>query len=208
MNSVTRTFAELIIQDIHMDSQLLAENRNGLRACKRIGTAKQSAGNQECQDQGQRLKFSAQQPRSVAHIQYHKAVKVAEPVRNHVGKMEAMPDIVQLTDDKAEVKKYQQRQGTDFVPKLHIPRHTVEHRKEQGAHAAVQVGKPLLKAWLQTSSHISRHLTHGVQQSKKRIGRGNVQPKAGGKFVDTGLGVLQRRQSRQLQNQGHPDGQS
>ena len=42
----------------------------------------------------QGVKFPAQCPGAVGHRQQHKAIEKAEPVGNHVGEMEAMPDIV------------------------------------------------------------------------------------------------------------------
>lgn len=46
----------------------------------------------------------AHQPGAVGHIQHHKAVQEAEPVGDHIGKMEAVPDEIQLPDDKADVE--------------------------------------------------------------------------------------------------------
>ena len=122
--------------------------------------------------------------------------------------MEAVPDIVQLPDDKAEVEKHQQRHGADLIPEPHPFCHQVQEGQHKGAHAAVEVGKPLLEAGLNAAAHVSRHLHHGLQKSIDGIAGGDVQPEAGGEFVDAGLGGLQPCQSRKLQHRRHADGQS
>ena len=44
----------------------------------------------------------------------------AEPVRDHIGEVETMPDIVQLPDDEAEHKEHQQEHTADLVPELDL----------------------------------------------------------------------------------------
>ena len=117
-----------------------------------------------------------------------------------------MPDIVQLADDEADVEKQQQEHRAELVPELHIPGQQIKEHQKYADDAAVHIGKPLLEIGFQASAHISGHLTHGVQQTQDRVFAGDVQAEGGGEFVDTGLGGLQRRQGRQLQDGRHADG--
>ena len=79
--------------------------------------------------------------------------------------MEAVPDIVQLTDNEADVEERQQHCGADLIPGLHLPGKQVQHHQKHTDNAAVDVGQSLLEGRLQTAAHIARHLPHGVQQS-------------------------------------------
>ena len=117
-----------------------------------------------------------------------------------------MPDIVELADDKAEIKKQQQKYRAQLVPQLYLPCHKVQKAQQNAAHAAVQVGKPLLERGLQAAAHVARHLAHGIQKPQKRIGRGDIQPEALWKIVYAGLCGLQRRQGRKGQHGSHADG--
>ena len=45
----------------------------------------------------------------VCHVQQHKTIQEAETIGDHIGEVEAMPDIVQLTDDKADIKEQQKQ---------------------------------------------------------------------------------------------------
>ena len=42
------------------------------------------------------------------HIYDDKGVEEGESVRQHIGEMEAVPDVVELADDEAEYEEYQQ----------------------------------------------------------------------------------------------------
>ena len=56
----------------------------------------------------------------ISHIQQNKAVKEAKPIGDHIGKVESVPNIVQLPNDKAYDEKQQQEYRTDLVPDLNV----------------------------------------------------------------------------------------
>ena len=143
----------------------------------------------------------------VSHIQQHKAVKEAEPVGDHVGKMEAVPDIVQLADNEADIEKGQQEQATDLVPQTDPPVEEEQNTKGVGKQAAVNIRQTFLKAGFQAAVHIAGNLAHGVQEASPGVFVGDVQPESFRETVDTGLGGLQGGHSGQLQECGHTDGQ-
>ena len=118
-----------------------------------------------------------------------------------------MPDVVQLPDDEAQGEKQQQPYGADLIPEPDLLGHQEEPAEHQGDHAAVDIGQTLFEVGLQGPAQVPRHLPHGIQQPLPVVGGGNVQPEAPGEGVDAGLGGLQRRQGRQLQNGRHADGQ-
>ena len=51
------------------------------------------------------LEVAPHQISSVRHIQQHKAVEEAETIGDHICKMETMPNIIQLPDNKADDKE-------------------------------------------------------------------------------------------------------
>ena len=120
--------------------------------------------------------------------------------------MESMPDIVQLADDKAGIEEQQQNQRADFVPESDVPCQQVEHHQKYADDAAVHIGKAFLEVGFNGAAHVARYLPHSIQQTLPVVLLGNVQPEAGGEFVDRRLGRLQRRKGRQLQNRRHANG--
>ena len=60
-------------------------------------------------------------PCFVSHIQHYKTEQEAESVGDHVGEVEAVPDIVELPDDEGHHEKQQQQEGENFVPPFDIP---------------------------------------------------------------------------------------
>ena len=94
-----------IIDKIQVDIPFPAEKLQGDGLGELIGAGQHRRGQDTCQNNPLGAKGSAQCPGPVGHAQHHKAVQEAEPVRNHVGKVEAVPDIVQLPDDEADVEK-------------------------------------------------------------------------------------------------------
>ena len=145
----------------------------------------------------------AHQPGAVGHVQHHKAVQEAEAVGDHIGKVEAVPDEVQLPDDEADVEKQQQPHGAAFVPAPDVLRHQVQEHQQNAENAAVHIGQAFLEGRLDAAAHVPRHLPHGVQKPLEGILLGDVQPEAGGEIVHAGLGGLQGRQRREGQNGGH-----
>ena len=61
------------------------------------------------------LKPAAQKPCPICHVKQNKAVNKAETVGDLVGKMEAVPDIIQMLDDEAQVQKQEHHNRTDAV---------------------------------------------------------------------------------------------
>jgi hypothetical protein len=47
--------------------------------------------------------------------------------------MESMPDIVQLTDDKADIEKHKQRSRADFIPERNSLRQQIQHHQKNAA---------------------------------------------------------------------------
>ena len=195
-----------IIDKIQVDIPFPAEKLQGDGLGELIGAGQHRRGQDSCQDNPLGAKGSAQCPGPVGHEQHHKAVQEAEPVGNHVGKVEAVPDIVQLPDDEADIEEQQQPHGADLIPKPHFLRHQVQEHEKYTDNAAVQIWQSLLEGRLQTAAHVSRHLTHGVQQTQNRVLLGDVQPEGSREFVHAGLGAAQSRQSRDGENRGHADG--
>ena len=148
-----------------------------------------------------------QKPAPVGHIQQHKAVEKAEPVRDHIGEMEPVPDIVQLPDEKAQHKEQQKTHAAELVPELYLLCHQEQPGQQDGAHAAVEVGQSFLKIGLQPAAHIARHLTHGIQQALEGVLCGDVHAEPLGELIDAGLGGLQGRQGGHFQNGRHADGE-
>ena len=196
-----------IINKVDRDLPLLAQqgDRGGIRQPIEA-TQNRRRGSHRRQNLSH-IEPSPQQPAPIGHAQQHKAVQEAEAVGDHIGEVETVPDIIQLPNDKAYIKKQQQCHGANFLPGLDTPGHEIQHRKQNGAHAAVQIGQALLEVWLNGTAHIAGHLAHGIQQSQNGVGGGNVQPEAGGKGIDAGLGGLQCRKGRQLQNGRHAQSQ-
>ena len=196
-----------IIYNVYRHIPFQIEKRQGRSGLHLPGAGQHQSRQRTGQQHLLQPELPAQGPCPVGHIQQHEAVQEAEAIGDHIGEVEAVPDIVQLPDDKAEVEKHQQRHGADLIPEPHPFCHQVQEGQHKGAHAAVEVGKPLLEAGLNAAAHVSRHLHHGLQKSIDGIAGGDVQPEAGGKFIDAGLGGLQPRQSRKLQHRRHADGQ-
>ena len=195
-----------VIQGIYGNLQRDTEGLSGLGGSQIVGAAQQRHRKQGCRRDMPYGKPAPQQPGPVGHIQQHEAVEKAEPVGNHIGKVEPMPDIVQLPDDEAQHEKQQQKYTAQLVPQLHFLCNQEQEGQLNGEYAAVDVGQALFEVGFQSTAHIAGHLPHGIQQSLPGIFRGDVQPEAFGKGVDTGLGGLKCRQSRYLQNGGHADG--
>ncbi len=78
--------------------------------------------------------------------------------------MEAVPDIVQLPDDEAEIEKDQQENRADLIFFGHIPGQKIEHHEHDAENAAVDIGQTLFEIGLNGAAHVPRHLAHGVQQ--------------------------------------------
>ena len=119
--------------------------------------------------------------------------------------MEAVPDIVQLTNDEADIKEQQQSHRAQLVRKLDILGCQIQESQYNRTHAAVKVRQAFLEIGFQTAAHIACHLTHGIQQSLPSVFAGDIQPETLRKIVDAGLGSLQGCQRRQLQNRCHTD---
>ena len=117
-----------------------------------------------------------------------------------------MPDIVQLADDEAQAEKHQKSQAAQLVPEANLGAGEEHHGKQGGNHTAVQVGQPFLKGGGNAAVHVSRHLAHGIQKSQPGVFICNIQLETLGELIDSGLGGLQCRQGRQLQNGGHGNG--
>ena len=64
-------------------------------------------------------------------------------MRQHVGEMEAVPHIVELTDDKAEHEEQQQRAAEDTLTLLDLGAEEEQDREEDDENAAVDVGQAL-----------------------------------------------------------------
>ena len=84
----------------------------------------------------------------------------------------------------------------------------IKERQYNGKDTAVKIGQSFLKVRFQTAAHVARYLTHSIQQSLPGVFTGNIQPESLREVVHTGLGSLQCRQSRQLQNGRHTNGQN
>ena len=195
-----------IIDKIYMELQghpkkLHALDRQGI-----IGAAQQGPSEQRRRQNVPWGEPPPEKPAPVGHIQEHKAEQEAEPVGNHIGEMEAMPDIVQLPDDKAKHKEQQQGDAANFIPQLYLLCHQKQERQLHGKNTAVEIGQALFEVGLQGTAHVARHLAHGIHKALEGILRSDVQPEALGKGVDAGLGGLQRRQGGKLQNGRHADG--
>ena len=197
-----------IIYNVYMHIPPGSEQQDALGLHGVPAAAQQRHCQQPCGNHLQGLELPPHQPGPVGHHQQHKAIQEAEPVGNHIGEMEAVPDIVQLPQDKAHVEKQQQQQGAQLVPPLDIPGQQEEDAQQNAAHAAVQIGKPLFEAGLDAAAHIPRHLAHGIQQTHQVIFGGDVQPEAGGKFVHAGLGGSQGGHGRHGQKGAHAQGQN
>ena len=152
------------------------------------------------------LETAAQQPRTVGHIQQHKAEQEAEPVRDHVCKMKTVPDIVQLPQNKAEHEKHKQQYTADFIAQLDISAGQIEKCQQHTANTAIKVRQAFLKGRLDAAAHIACHLAHSAQQTLPGIGVRNVHTEPLRELIDAGLGSLQRRKSGQLQNCRHANG--
>ena len=152
------------------------------------------------------LEGPPQEPGPVGHVQHHKAVQEAEAVGNHIGEVEAVPDVVQLPDDKAHVKEEEQSHGAELVPELYLLRQKEQHHENDAENTAVDVGQALFEIGLDGAAHVPRHLNHGAEKAHKRILLGDVQPEACGEFIDARLGGLERCQGRKLQDRRHADG--
>ena len=189
------------------------EHQEGCIECQKfriqpgIGAGHNSGGQHRRPDGLPGLELIAHQPGSVCHIEHHKAVQEAEPVGDHVGKMEAVPDIVQLPDDKADIEEQQQRHAAQLVPELHLAGQQVQHCQHNTAHTAVHIGQAFLEIQLHSAGHIARHLAHGIQQALPGVFVRDIQAEGSGKLVDAGLGSLQRGKGRQGQQRGHGNGQ-
>ena len=73
----------------------------------------------------------------VSHVKHHKAVQEAEPVGDHIGKVEAVPNVVQLPDDKADIEKQQQKDSTDLILRPDVFPKEEEDREGVGKESAV-----------------------------------------------------------------------
>ena len=73
----------------------------------------------------------------VCHIQRHEAEQEAEPIGDHVGEVEAVPNVVQLPENKADHEEQQQEHGTDLVPNPDTPGEEKEKCQHNAANAAV-----------------------------------------------------------------------
>ena len=150
-----------------------------------------------------RAELPAHQPCAVGHVQHHEAVQEAEPIGDHIGKMEAVPDEIQLPDDEAHVEKQQQDHGAALVPALDVLRHEIQEHQQDAENTAVKIGQSFLEGRLDAAAHVPRHLPHGVQKPLDGVLLGDVQPETGGEIVHAGLGSLQGRQRREGQNGSH-----
>ena len=54
------------------------------------------------------------------HYDYYKAYQIAEPVVDHVREVEAVPDIVELTDNKAEEHEQNKSEAGELFPELYL----------------------------------------------------------------------------------------
>ena len=152
------------------------------------------------------LELAPQQPGPVSHHQQHKAEEETEAVGNHIGEVEAVPDVVQLAENKAQAEKQQKPQAAQLVPEVNLGTGEKHHGKQCGNHAAVQVGQTLLEGGGDAAVHVSRHLAHGIQKPQPGVFVGDVQLEPLGELVHGRLGGLQGRQGRQFQNGGHGNG--
>ena len=82
----------------------------------------------------------------VCHSKQDKAVQEAEPIRNHVGEVKTVPDIVKLTDNEADVKKQQHDSGADLIPHPDFLSKEKEEGEDVGKNAAVKIWQSFLKA--------------------------------------------------------------
>ena len=147
----------------------------------------------------------AHQPCPVSHIEQRKTEQEAEAVGNHIGKVEAVPDVVQLTQNETEHKEQQQKHGANLIAQLHIPGCQVQKAQQNAAHTGVQIRQTLLEGRFYAAAHIARHLAHGFQQTLPGILTRDIHTETLGELIDAGLGCLQSGIGRQFQNRRHAD---
>ena len=115
-----------------------------------------------------------QKPGTISHIQQHKAKEEAEAVRDLIGKMEAVPNIVQLANEEAAHKKQQQHHAADFVPDLHRTGQQEQHCQCYGENAAIQIGKAIDIGRCQAACHLAGYGLHTLQHRRDGCPNGST----------------------------------
>ena len=98
----------------------------------------------------------------------------AEPVGNHIGEMESVPDIVQLSDNKADIKEQEQGNGADFISDPHTLTEQVQHSQDNGKDTAIQVGQTFFKRGGNTAVGIAGNFCHSFKQTNPVVLSGHI----------------------------------
>ena len=121
--------------------------------------------------------------------------------------MESVPDIVQLTDNEADIEKKQEYDAANSLPDFNLPAEQIQKSQEHRANTAVEIGKTFLKGGLQTAAHIAGNLPHSIQKAFPGVIGDDIQPESIREFIDAGIGILKCSQSGQFQKCGHANSQ-
>ena len=153
------------------------------------------------------LEILTQHPCTVCGIQHNKAVEKTETIGDLVCEMESVPNIIQLTENEADVQKDKHQTGTDLITHLNALAGQEQKCQNIRGQTAVDVGKAFLISGGHQHIAVASHLTHGIKNAFPCMLIRNVQPELLGELVDAGLGGLQCGQRRQLQKCSHADGE-
>ena len=144
---------------------------------------------------------------AVGHIDQHEAEQKAEAVRQHIGEVSAVENVVKLADDKAHGEKYQQECAVDLFPQGYFFAAEIQHGQRKNHHAAVDIGQTLHGGGGDHGAQIGEDLAHGIQNAEEGGFLAHVDGEFGGEAVDGGRGALQPQIGRNGQQRRHTDGQ-
>ena len=156
------------------------------------------------------------------HGDQHEAEQEAEAIRQHIGEMEAVPDVVQHPEDKAAQEEQQQRHTHELFPQGDALAAQKPDCKRHRAEAAEHVRQALHLRRRKADQQARQHLPRRGEEARKRLrfyrlpdavrdGPGgvfrNVQRKELGEFTRRRIGIFQAVQRGKQQHRRRADRQ-
>ena len=124
-------------------------------------------------------------------------------MRQHVGEVEAVPHIVELTDDKAEHKEQHQSAAEDALTHLDLRAEEEQQRQKDDEYAAVDIGQTFLFSRLDERDRVGDGLADTLQNAAEIRLAADIDREILGIGVFGGVGIMQGKVSRQHQNRRH-----